>query len=554
MPVMLALPVGRAALLLFLAGLLLYALPAGRRDLWNPDEPRNAEIAREMAASGDWFIPRLNGEPFLEEPPLQYWLTIAAGGGAVSAPSARIPAAVAGSLALVIAFCLGTWLFSRWVGLAGALFLGTAYEFWWLAGRAQVDMLLAFFVALAMAGFAASERFPERRAAGLALFYLASAGGFLAKGLLGAGLPGLAAVTWLLWDRRSLRGHWGHLVAGSIFLLAVIAGWGFVLSRHGGGEMLSEYFVRQHLARFAGGEDHQAPFWYYLGVLPAVFLPWTLLWPVAIVGLRGAKRAEESRWIRLLAAWFLSGFVVFSIASTKRETYLLPLFPPLALLLAAGLERAWDRLPVRRWLRDRSLAFAVLGGLLGAGIPGCAAVWVVMGWRPDAVALTAVALGAAIFAWAFRPGRWRAGNAFPLALPALAAVALGVVALAAFPAVNLRKSARPMADAIRRSAPAGAPIYLYNLPEGTVGNYTFYLGRTLPNLGEKGSGEREALGEVRRIAAAEARPVFILREKDLEKLSKAAGVPLEVIAKDRVGHRWMVAAAPRPRGREEAPR
>jgi 4-amino-4-deoxy-L-arabinose transferase-like glycosyltransferase len=532
----------RTALLLFVTGILLYALPAARHDLWNPDEPRNAEIAREMAATQDWFIPKLNGKPFLEEPPLQHWLVITVGGGRVSAWAARMPAAVSASLALAITFLLGAWLFSRWVGVAAALFLSTAFEFWWLAGRAQVDLLLTASVLLAVSGFAASERFPERRVAGLVVFYLASAVGFLAKGLLGPGLPGLAVVTYLLWEKGSLRGHGTHLVVGSLFLLAVILGWAAILSSHGGAGSVSEYFVKQHLQRFTGGQDHQAPFWYYLPVFPLVFLPWTLLAPAAILGLRGAfgREKKDARWLRLLAGWFLSGFLVFSAASTKRETYLVPILPAAALLFAAGLERAWDRFPVRRFLREREITFGVAGAILAGGVVVIPIVWGVFRWKPDAIAIASLLAAAAVLARGFRPSRWRVGTAFPLALPALVAMGFWAVSMAAFPAVDVRKSARPLTDAIRRAAEPQGRVSFYRASEGMVGAYTFYLGCLIPNL--------YRADEIQRTLASPGQVLFILNAKDLPGLARAGGVAFSTVAEERVGHRRiLVVEASRPR-------
>jgi 4-amino-4-deoxy-L-arabinose transferase-like glycosyltransferase len=522
------------ALLLFVAGLVLYALPAARHDLWNPDEPRYAEIAREMSVTREWFIPKLDGKTFLEEPPLQHWLVIGAGLGDVTAWSARAPAAFTASLALAAVFLLGSWLFSRWVGLASAFFLGTAFEFWWLAGRAQVDMLLAASVLVAVAGFAASERFPERRAAGLVVFYLAATVGFLAKGLLGPGLPGLAVVAYLLWDRRSLRGHWAHLIAGSLFLLAVIVAWGLILSRHGGAANVTEYFVRQHLQRFTGGHDHQGPFWYYFAIFPVVFLPWTLLVPAGFVGLRGAfaRDKEESRWLRLVAAWFLSGFALLTLASTKRETYLVPIFPAAAVLLAVGLEHAWDRLAVRSVLRDRSIIYYVFGALLLVGLATIPVLWAVLGWRPDTVGIVALAGVGAVLGRNFKPGRWREGRNFPLELPALAAVLLWAISMAALPAVDLRKSARPLSEATRRATGADGRIFFYHVSEGVLGAYTFYLDRLIPNVA--------TAEEVRSAMAPPGRALFILNAPDLPALEKAAGTPFRKVAEDKVGHRRMV--------------
>ena len=140
-------------------------------------------------------------------------------------------------------------------------------------------------------------------------------------------------------------------------------------------------------------------------------------------------------------------------------------------------------------------------------------------------------------------------DAFPIAVPALAAVTLWALSMAALPAADLRKSARPMAEAVRREA-GSDPIYLYDMPEGTVGAYAFYLARTIPNV--------RMPAEVSRALVGEGRAIFILREPSMEALKRAAGAPLEVLAREKVGHRWMIAAAarqePRPPKRKGASR
>jgi 4-amino-4-deoxy-L-arabinose transferase-like glycosyltransferase len=308
------------------------------REVRNPDEPREAETARECYA-GDWsVVPEMNGKPFLEHPPLFYWM--AAGSmrlcGGPSDFAAKAPAALLGIVAL-----LATWLAAESLLGAGAgftaalLLLGLPYLV--LKFRTGIgDTGLAAFTALSLALF---FRAWKRDSWILAAAAGAAAGlAFLCKGLLGFGIPFLVAGTFL-----AVRRDWKavgrlHLWLAVLVGLAVAAPWVWALHRETGAEGLRKFFIWNHFGRFAKDADHAQPFWYYVNIL-WVALPLT---PFALAAAlhRPAPDAPE-RDARLAGlCWIAPVLGVLSLASGKRVVYLLPLFPGFAILGAAMLAAA----------------------------------------------------------------------------------------------------------------------------------------------------------------------------------------------------------------------
>ena len=168
----------------------------GLRDLWNPDEPRFAEIARNMIQTGNYLVPQINGEVYTDKPPAFFWLSALAAkvfsSGEMNEFSARLPSVVAGIAALLLTFWLGKEMFGSVAGIFAMMVLATTYRFWWQAGWAQMDMLLSFFIFAALALFWKSYCFSLSRRNKFLLFasfYLALAGGFLTKGPIGILIP-----------------------------------------------------------------------------------------------------------------------------------------------------------------------------------------------------------------------------------------------------------------------------------------------------------------------------------------------------------------------------
>lgn len=415
---------------LFAAALLLLAAvvwlePAGS-SLAEPDETRYAEIPREMLAAGDLVVPRLNGVPYLEKPPLLYWANSAAMSLFGETPwAARLSTRLAG-LGTALLLLFGVWpIWGEAAGSASAVvFLLSPAGF--LFSRVNLtDGMLSFFFALTLflARAALLRRSSGQPALGLAaLTGVAAGGAFLTKGLIALVLPGAILFAWCLLTRR-LRA----LLALGLFpvlpvFLAVCLPWLLAAESRVPG-FLQFFFVHEHFQRFATDQARRpGPIFYFVGVFAAGFLP---ALPFFAEGLRGLGRV--TRWkdehpdALFFALWFAIVFVFFSVSQSKLPPYLLPAFPAAAALAGRGLAGAKDRGP---WMTS-----ALLAALL---VAGAAAVPVSRQWVADYGLLPIVLpAGAALLLGAFL--------AVPLSRrgPAPAALALAAGWAAFFAAVAL---------------------------------------------------------------------------------------------------------------------
>lgn len=483
---------GREAWVLAAAAAVLLSAGLGRSDLFNPDEPREAEMAREMLVSGDHVVPHLNGEPFLEKPPLFYWGVVTAyrllGGPGETA--ARLVPALAGLLTVLLTYRMARDLLGARAALVAALVLLTAFQFFWIARRCLIDMPLTLAVLLVCFGFhRVATTAPEERTVGaLVVGAVGLAAALLLKGIVGAAIPGLAVVAWLLL-RRDLRPLLGRgLVLAVVVAFVPVALWVLRLHEALGADAVREFVVVNNVMRFTGGaaKGHDQPFWYYLPIVLGDFVPWAVLLPAALVAAfrralgraaAAADAAAEREVLRDLLAWFLLPVVVLSIASTKRGLYMLPVYPAAAMLIAWWLCRATPR---RGWLWLLWCAAA-----LGAAAVVVIAVLADRGALAAPAAaglLLAAALGFASFA--VRRGD---GRATALGIAAVAGVSLLAAIVMTTPRiVNPGTSARPAGEALRDLTARGADLALYGFHEGSLGGITFYAGRTFAN--EKSAG------------------------------------------------------------------
>jgi 4-amino-4-deoxy-L-arabinose transferase-like glycosyltransferase len=312
----------------------------GSRALLHPDEGRYAEIAREMAASGDWVTPRLNGLKYLEKPPLQYWITAASYRMfGVHEWTARLWPALAGLLAVAAIGISGCALGGPALGVFAAIALAGTL---WHAGMAQIvslDSGLAFFLALAFAGLVIAQRAGTGAATRRRWMWVtwgAMAGAVLSKGPVGIVLPAGVLVVytiinrdWELWRRL-------HLKSGiAIFLL--ITAPRFIAVTRANDEFFTFFFVHEHFQRFLTEEHQRAGPWYYFiplaaaGSLPLLAI---LAFGVRRIWHDGGASTGIFSWRRLALVWAAFVFVFFSVSGSKLPSYILPMFAPLALVAA----------------------------------------------------------------------------------------------------------------------------------------------------------------------------------------------------------------------------
>lgn len=322
--------------------IVVYLLPLGFRVMIRPDEFRYAEIPREMIDSGEWMRPRLDGVKYFEKPTLGYQLI------AVSMKlfgenkfAVRLPSVLGTLLAAAM-----VWLLCRretkerfWPSVATGIYLASALVLG-VGTFAVLDAPLtgALTVSIGAVYLACrSERNLE------SILWLAAAGAaaavaFMIKGFLAFALPVIVAVPFLIWNRQ-----WKKLFAYPWLPLAVVLlialPWAF-LQHRAEPDFWRYFFVEEHLKRFTSGtyDRKPQPFWYFIPVLLGGVMPVGLLW---IAGARGCTKEWLKRpFVRFMLCWAVFPFLFFSAAKCKLGTYILPCFPPLALLLASALRNA----------------------------------------------------------------------------------------------------------------------------------------------------------------------------------------------------------------------
>ncbi|MHB8954068.1 MAG: glycosyltransferase [Pirellulaceae bacterium] len=323
---------GTTVLLGLLAGLLLLGNLA--YPFIEPDESRYAQVALEMLQSGDFVVPRLLGEPYLDKPPLLYWVT-AASLRALGPHEfgARFSSAFAGILTVLVTFVLGTRLFGSRPALLASLMLLLSLGFV-LAGRFLImDGLLTLFTTVCLLASILAVRGPQVRLAWWLLAAVACSLGILTKGPVAVvlTLPPLLSLLWL--DRRHARVRsWHWLVAGAV-ILAITAPW-FVLIAQRQGDFANHFLWKHHILRFVSAFNHQAPIWYYLPVLFLGMFPSSLLFGPTLGFLFSRRdhlrrlRTTELGAVALAAGWIL---IFFSASSCKLPPYILPAVPLLCL-------------------------------------------------------------------------------------------------------------------------------------------------------------------------------------------------------------------------------
>ncbi len=345
---------GSRILLLFLL-LAAYALVfQGARGLWSPDEGRYVDVAMEMLRSGDWLHPFLHPEvPHYTKPPLVYWViasSIRTFGR--SEWAARLPNSVAYFGTVLLVFLLGRSFVPRRPWLPALVYATFAAPFL-AANTVNTDTILTLWETLALSLFvgAWSAATPSRRTVYTLAMWTAFGLAFLTKGPPGL-LPLLAVVAFVsLRDRRRLAGLFHPL--GIALFLGVGATWYVVvaLSRP---ELWARFLGDELVARIASGRHHRNPQWYggllvYGPMLLLGGLPWIvpLLARIRSVRIRSLVSDEKSL---LLASWLLAPLVVFLLSRSRLPLYVLPLFVPLALVVARGLPESWPRSALARSL------------------------------------------------------------------------------------------------------------------------------------------------------------------------------------------------------------
>lgn len=529
--------------LLLAAAVLLLLTRLGSLDLWAPDEPRYAQVAEEVRALDrgpqGLLLLTLNGDVYDQKPPLYYWLAALAGmpGGRVTEGAARLPSALAGVALVALTFALGARRLGRSSAFFGAGILLTAALFAYASRRAQLDVVLALFETLALIGFLRLDRDVGSRRSNLILMHAAMGLAVLTKGPVGVLLPTLVIAGYLTWEGR-LRSFLAAFPLRAL-ALSVLPGalWIALATMLAPDGFFHDAVVDNVFGRFFIGTSKVNPWYYFIGVFPLNFLPWSVLWPlVFLVGRRqifapGADEETRRTW-RFLLAWVGATFIFFSFSTGKRDLYLVPCYPAVALLCGDAVVRGLRGLPaLPRWVVRPIAALAV--ALTAACLLVAVAPVIPMVDVPFAFAAAMAAVMFVAFA-SWRSAERRAGALGSLALTigTILAIEFSIFMLF-FPALEAQKSPRLIAHAAAELSPPGQPIGLVE-EHPFVGALAYYSGHRVIEVGPA-ENLRRYFDDGGRVAVMSARALERVR----------AGTFSEIRARFRSGKRELLVVTPR---------
>lgn len=342
----------------------------GLRPLANPDEGRYTEIAREMAVSGDYVTPRLNGVKYFEKPPLMYWLsalTFKACG--LNQFTARLWVALFAALGCLLTFGAASILYGQRAGIWSAIVLGTSLIYYAIGQIVLLDMAVSVMISGALFSFIVAVREPagRRRFWFFVAHYAFMALATLSKGLIGFLIPGAVMFLWLL-----LLGNWRmlrplYLLPGALLFLAIAAPWhiAVAMANHSADHQLDFtwfYFIHEHFERFTTTVHRRyEPWWFFLPFVIGGLFPWIVFgWQAVSRALAGGWKARTKK----ADAWFLViwiAFIVlfFSASKSKLIPYILPVIPACAVLIGRYVAEYWDGVASKGLTRG-GISFAVL--------------------------------------------------------------------------------------------------------------------------------------------------------------------------------------------------
>jgi 4-amino-4-deoxy-L-arabinose transferase-like glycosyltransferase len=450
------------------------------RKLSLSDEGRYSEIPRYMAQSGDWVTPRLNSIKYFEKPPLQYWATaVAYRVFGEHNWTARSWPALTGLLGILLICWVGTRLFGPAAGAYTAMVLGSSVLYTALAHILTLDMGLAFFLTVALAGLLLALD-PRAAAATNRRWMLVAAAGcafaVLSKGLIGIVLPGAVVTLYMLIKRDFGLLRRLHLVSCGALFLAITVPW-FIAVSVANPEFAWFFFVHEHFQRYTT-TIHQRyhPWYFFIPILAAGILPWLITLVDAVI--HACKRLRKDRHFDpLLFTLLWAGFIFafFSASGSKLPSYILPIFPALALIIGlrltsiSGRTLAWQLVPVAVLAVAGLIAAPYTVRLASANIPAELYLAQIPWLYAAATTLLAGTLAAIYLGW-----RGRVRNA--VIACALAGLATTQLLVTSEDALSPAHSTYHLAQQLKPYLKPGVPFYSVRTYEQTL---PFYIDRTV---------------------------------------------------------------------------
>lgn len=397
-----------------------------------PDEVRYGDVAREMLSSGDWVVPTMNGVPFLDKPPLYYWLVaLSLKLFGVSGYGLRLPIALFASLGAGVTYLFATLFYGRTIARLSAVILASSPLYFISAHYSNMDLIMAVLLWAAMTCFMvgllrAPVTFTNRAVVWAGYIFTALA--FLTKGLMAFAFPVCTFIIWRIWVAVSeqppqRQSTWRYIVqldilVGVVIMAAIILPW-IILAQMRVPSFFFYFFYEQQIYRYVSDQfNQQQGTWFYPALAFVGTFPWSLAVPVALL-----TPGKKLGWLRsalayeptlLVVIWTVFVLIFFSIPASKPASYALCFLPSLSILLALV---CWNLAQSRHFSLMRYALYALSAGtavvLTGYGV----ALWVLAASVFWAIPLFAILFLSLLFFFVFL---WRQFYRVPdLILPGL---------------------------------------------------------------------------------------------------------------------------------------
>ncbi len=460
----------------------------GAFGLLGADEPRYAQIAREMLARHDWIVPTFNGSPWLEKPVLLYWkMMVSYLFFGVADWAARVPA-VANATALVLAVFFFMRRFRYTSELDAAMITASSAGMIGFGRGASTDMLVSAPFAMAMMSWWAWHQ--TGRKLWLGFFYALLGVGALAKGPVAPALAVLVVGAYAVVRREGkvfLRSVW---IPGFLLFFLIALPW-YLTVQHYVPQFFRIFFIEHNLERFGTNlYQHSQPFWYYIPVFLLATLPWTIFTIPALIeaGKRMMKRFKGNPDSNATAGddlpvflfiWTLVPVLFFSISRSKLPGYILPSIPGATLLAAEYLHRAQTISRLKTALHALLCASLLVGALIA---PFAMAKQPPHPFFQAGMMITGAIIALMVLLMVRREG------ARVLHFVTLIPVILGVAFLLrpAAPVIDRTQSARPISERLTELGAGNGPVAVFNVKRQISYGLTFYRNQPIQHYEHEG--------------------------------------------------------------------
>jgi 4-amino-4-deoxy-L-arabinose transferase-like glycosyltransferase len=488
----------------------------GTYSLRGSTELRETGIAAEMLQDSQYIVPRLNGRPFLEKPPLSYWaqaFTLQLIG--YESAAVRLPSIVAGIACLCVLFFGLDKLYGNDGAWLGAMLLLTMASFWMNARTAGQDALLTFGVSLALCAFNIARN-DTRLFTGWLLYACGIAVAVFTKGVVGLAVPGFVIFCYVAMEAIFIEKKINWTVCWRIALFSLLGvlpflAWLFILWQREGNSAVAQILWSNSVERFTGDYQfgaHSEPAYYYLKKLPETFAPWNVLLFVALWRLRHLLMRDRN--VLFFCCWLLTPYLLLSFSSGKRPTYLLMIYPAAAALIAAFAYRLKNSLS---GAQGEARNMLILGALQAVLISAIALAVVKRTWHfHEHIA----SIAAAIILAGILVALWRMLIAKQFRSLSIYSLLAMLVMYAVYGGVTLKHESRQdsleaVFAEMRTLQQAKYSLALYAPIERVAGATSFYLQRTLPEINNA--------EQLKKFLEADHHAAVLIADNDLDNLN-----------------------------------